>query len=115
MKIKQILLAVALLSTAPLFTQAQKKVVQDTLIVEGICGMCKTRIEEAAFGKGVKFVQWTNATSELAVAYRSDKTSIEEIEDRVVNRGHSTENKKARKEDYDALPDCCRYEHMEKH
>ncbi len=81
-----------------------KKVVEDTIIVEGVCGMCKSRIEEAAFGKGVKFVEWTNSTSELAIAYRSDKTSMEEIEARVAKAGHNTQNIKATKEDYESLP-----------
>lgn len=93
----------------------QKKVVEDTIIVEGVCGMCKSRIEEAAFGKGVKFVEWINSTSELAIAYRSDKTSMEEIEARVAKAGHNTQNIKATKKDYESLPDCCKYEHKEKH
>ncbi|GAB5540145.1 MAG: hypothetical protein Salg2KO_22480 [Salibacteraceae bacterium] len=93
----------------------QKTVLEDTIIVEGVCGMCKSRIEEAAFGKGVKFVEWTNTTSALAVAYRSDKTTLAEIEDRIVAAGHSTENKHAAKEEYESLPDCCKYEHLEKH
>lgn len=109
------------ISVAILFTSiasigyGQKTVVQDTIIVEGVCGMCKSRIEEAAFGKGVKFVEWTNSTSELAIAYRSDKTSVEEIEARVAKAGHNTQNMKATKKDYESLPDCCRYEHKDKH
>ncbi|MEZ4721076.1 MAG: metal transporter [Flavobacteriales bacterium] len=94
---------------------SQNSVVKDTITVEGICGMCKTRIEDAAFGKGVKFAEWTNASSELVIVYRSDKTSLEEIEDRIAKAGHSTEHKKAEKADYESLPDCCRYEDLEKH
>jgi periplasmic mercuric ion binding protein len=91
------------------------QVVEDTITVEGICGMCKKRIEEAAYGQGVKFVEWTNATSQLAIAYRSDKVTLEEIEKRIAAAGHSTTHVKATEEQYNALPECCRYEHVEKH
>jgi hypothetical protein len=96
-------------------TQAQRKVMEDTLHVKGVCGMCKERIEEAAYGKGVKFVSWDKATDQLAVAYRSDKTSLEEVESRILKAGHSTENKEAKPEDYEKLPMCCRYMEKEKH
>lgn len=94
---------------------AQSTVKEDTLMVKGICEMCQERIEEAAFGKGVKFVSWNKVTDELSVAYRSDKTSIKEIEDRILNAGHSTSEHKAPEEAYAKLPDCCRYEEVGKH
>ena len=103
------------LSLFSLSAIAQSTVKEDTLIVKGICGMCKERIEEAAFGKGVKFVSWNKVTDELSVAYRSDKTSITEIEDRILNAGHSTADQKAPEEAYARLPDCCRYEELGKH
>jgi len=94
---------------------AQSKVVKDTLIVKGICGMCKERIEEAAYGKGVKFVSWDKITDQLVLAYRSDKTSISEIEERIVKAGHSTNNREVSEKDYAKLPDCCRYEELHDH
>lgn len=95
--------------------QAQQKVAEDTIIVKGVCGMCKARIEEAAYGKGVKFASWNQETDELAIAYRTDKTTLQEIEDRVVKAGHSTAGKVAQQVDYDQLPACCRYEELHKH
>ncbi|MEX2597622.1 MAG: metal transporter [Salibacteraceae bacterium] len=94
---------------------AQKEVIEDTLLVKGICGMCKERIEEAAYGKGVKFVNWDKVTDQLTLAYRSDKTSIAEIEDRILKAGHSTENRETDPKDYEKLPDCCRYHEVGKH
>ena len=94
---------------------AQDKVIEDTLIVKGICGMCKERIENAAYGKGVKFVSWDQATDKLSLAFRSDKTSIAEIEQRVLKAGHSTSEHNASAENYAKLPDCCRYEEVPKH
>lgn len=46
---------------------------------------------------------------------RADKTSLQEIEDRVVKAGHSTAGKAAEQADYDQLPACCRYEELHKH
>ena len=77
--------------------------------------MCKERIEEAAYGKGVKFVSWNQVTDELAVAYREDKTSLNEIENRILKAGHTSGGKKPQQEDYQKLPDCCRYETLGKH
>lgn len=94
---------------------AQNKVEQDTITVHGICEMCQKRIENAAYGKGVKFAQWTNATSTLVIAYRTDKTTLDEIETRIAQAGHSTEHKVADREDYEKLPECCRYESLHKH
>ena len=115
MKIIQNIFILAAIFTLPTASYAQNKVEEDTIIVEGVCGMCKTRIEEAAFGKGVKFAEWTNNTGELVLAYRSDKTSLSEIEARITKAGHTTENMQAEQDDYKSLPNCCRYEEQHKH
>lgn len=94
---------------------AQKQINQDTLIVKGICEMCKKRIEDAAYGKGVKFASWEKVSDQLVVIYRADKTSLEAIEDRIVLAGHSTENREAGEDDYNKLPACCRYEELHDH
>ena len=91
------------------------QVAEDTIKVEGVCGMCKNRIEEAAYGKGVKFVSWDKATKDLVIAYKANKVSLDEIEQRIAEAGHSTQNVKAKKEDYESLPDCCQYEHVHDH
>ena len=116
MKSQIIILIIGMLSVVPFNLNAQgKKVVEDTITVEGICGMCKERIEQAAYGKGVKFASWTNESSELALAYRPDKVSLREIEERIAAAGHSTDSVQATRASYEQLPDCCRYEHMHKH
>jgi len=106
-----ILVGIAAASTG----YAQKEVVEDTILVKGICNMCKERIESAAYGKGVKYVSWDKATDKLSLAYRSDKTNLEEIEGRILTAGHSTENHDAQAEQYAKLPDCCKYEEVNKH
>ncbi|MDP4844063.1 MAG: cation transporter [Salibacteraceae bacterium] len=97
------------------FISYSQSVVEDTITVEGICGMCQKRIEEAAYGKGVKFVSWDKATKKMAVAYKDDKTSLQEIEERIATAGHKTEHVDAKRDDYDSLPDCCKYETLHTH
>jgi hypothetical protein len=114
MKLYSILLVIIGMTVAST-GYAQKEVVEDTLTVKGVCGMCKERIEEAAYGKGVKYATWDKATDQLAIAYRTDKTQLEEIEARLLTAGHEVNGKVPAKESYEALPKCCRYEELEKH
>ena len=92
-----------------------RQVIEDTVFVDGVCDMCKKRIEEAAYGKGVKFVSWEKESKQLTVAYRADKTSLDEIEQRIAVSGHRTANHPVKREDYGSLPECCRYEHLQTH
>lgn len=109
---KNILAAILISGPITLFAQ---NVSEDTIKVEGICGMCKKRIEDAAYGKGVKFAEWDNTTDLLVISYRSDKTTLEEIEKRIAAAGHTTEHVAAKREDYDSLPECCKYESQHDH
>jgi hypothetical protein len=83
--------------------------------VEGVCGMCKERIEEAAFIKGVKYAQWDRKTGILEVVYRTDKTTEMDIHNSIAKAGHSTEKVKAKPEDYKKLPECCQYNEVAPH
>ena len=77
--------------------------------VEGNCGMCKKRIEEAAFVKGVKRTEWNKETRELTVVYRPSKTTADNILAAVAKAGHSSEKAAATEADYNKLPECCHY------
>lgn len=115
MKPIKLILTLAILWNAAGVSQAQKEVVKDTITVQGVCDQCKARIEEAAYTKGVKFVEWDKHTQKLVIAYRTDKVTLHEIEEQIAQKGHNTEHMKANREDYDALPACCRYEHNHTH
>lgn len=95
--------------------QAQEKSkgnVEATFLVEGVCGMCKDRIESSALHtKGVKFAEWNKKTKELKVVYNAKKTSEEEIHQAVADRGHKTPMIPADSSAYSNLPACCQYEH----
>lgn len=82
-----------------------------TLKVDGNCGMCKKRIENAVKKlDGVSEAEWNKKTKELTVSFDSLKTSTLKIEETVASVGHDTDGHKATNEIYSKLPDCCRYE-----
>ena len=56
---------------------AQKQ--QDTIMVDGLCDMCKTRIETCLDVKGVWFAEWDIETKKLFIVYKPKKISKEEI------------------------------------
>jgi mercuric ion binding protein len=86
-----------------------KKVVSDTILVKGVCDMCKERIENAALIRGVKKAEWNKFEQQLIVYYKPEKVESDAIEKEIAKAGHDTENHKARENDYARLPDCCAY------
>ena len=77
--------------------------------VSGLCGLCKQRIENAAAGKGVKSAKWDAATQQLTLTYNPQRTTVENVHDRIAGVGHDTELKKADDAVYNALHECCLY------
>ena len=110
-----IIIAIAALSFSAPKLNAQekdsKKTIQTTSIkVDGVCGECKKRIEDAAYIPGVKRAEWDKATKELKVVYSSKKTSLLKIEESIAHTGHNAGEVKALRANYDKLPACCAYE-----
>lgn len=95
--------------------KSQEKVKTDSLLVEGVCMMCKERIQKHAYGKGVKFAEWNLNNSYLKLVYNTEKASLEDISKRVAKAGHSNNLSKATEEAYGKLPNCCQYHSTEKH
>lgn len=86
--------------------------------VDGVCEMCKARIEKAAaLTKGVKFAVWNVDTKELYCIYNNKKTSELKIKQALADVGHDTKEIKATEEVYEKLDACCKYrdEKIEKH
>lgn len=104
-----IAVVISFFSTAATAQTADKGTVTEKIEVAGNCGMCKERIENAAYGKGVKHAQWDKATGILTVTYRADKTSREEITRRIADAGHEIPGLPASKAAYEKLPACCAY------
>ncbi len=81
------------------------------LQVSGVCGMCQSRIETAVYDlKGVKSVKWDQDTEKLTAVVKKNKVTKQQIADALAAVGHSSELAKAKKEAYDALPGCCKYD-----
>ena len=103
-----------------LSAQAQKasKTSKVKFEVDGVCQMCKDRIEKTVMlTKGVKFASWNVDTKELYCIYNNKKTSELDIKKALAAVGHDTKEIKATQEAYDKLDICCRYrdEGIEKH
>lgn len=89
---------------------AQKNsTVTEKITVQGICNMCKERIEEAAYVPGVKRAEWDKTSHQLTVTYKSDKVSLLKIEQSIAKTGHDAGDLKAANKDYQSLPNCCAY------
>lgn len=102
--------AIALFTlTTVISTQAQSKTTSDTLHVAGNCSMCKKRIEEAAYIKGVKQAEWNKANKVLTVVYSPAKTNKQQITNAVLAAGHDASSQKASDSQYKKLPSCCAY------
>lgn len=92
-------------------TQKSAKSGESTFAVLGNCGMCKDRIEKAAYGvMGVRDASWDQQEQELSVSFRPDRATREQIERAVAKAGHDTEHFLADDETYASLPACCMYE-----
>ena len=105
---KQIICIVLILAGSTLV--AQNKNAKGSMEVDGVCMMCKSRIEKACLNtKGVKYAQWNVDTHQLSVIYDERKTNLEAIESRILAAGHDTKNAKATDEAYAKVHDCCKY------
>lgn len=105
---KKLFVLILVLFTS-LTTFAQSDLKTEKIKVDGNCDMCKKRIENAAYIKGVKRADWNETDHLLTVTYRSHKTNKETIEKSVAKAGHNTEDVKATEADYKKLPECCQY------
>jgi copper chaperone CopZ len=83
--------------------------------VDGICGMCKKRIETAALKtKGVKFAIWSVKTHQLNVIMDERKTDVTAIQKNILEVGHDVvgfdkTKLEATKEAYNSVHPCCKY------
>ena len=86
-----------------------------TFEVDGICGMCKKRIENAALKtKGVKFAIWNVKNHQLNVIMDERKTDLETLQKSILAVGHDVvvsenETKKATETAYNSVHPCCKY------
>ncbi|MEA4918001.1 efflux RND transporter periplasmic adaptor subunit [Proteiniphilum sp.] len=81
-----------------------------TITVQGLCEMCKDRIEKTAMGvKDVSSASWDGSTKQLHLHFNPTQTSLDKISEAIAKVGHDTDRHKADQKVYDALPGCCKY------
>jgi mercuric ion binding protein len=78
--------------------------------VYGNCGMCKTRIEQAAKIEGVTSADWSEETKMLTVTFNPAMVKPNQVHKAVAAVGHDTEKERADDEVYAKLHGCCQYE-----
>lgn len=102
-----IILVLALFSTTSFAQEKNKKL---TMEVDGVCEMCKKRIEKAALGtKGVKYAFWDIPSHQLSLIIDENKTDPMKIKKALIEVGHDTKELKASEEAYNKVHACCRY------
>jgi len=103
------LLAIAILFIG-FTTFAQDKNARASLDVDGVCLMCKDRIEKACIKtKGVKSAVWNVETHELKLIFDERKTDLKTIQESILAVGHDNEELIATDEAYASVHPCCKY------
>jgi len=92
-----------------LSASGQSKITETTIEVDGLCGMCEERIENAAYIQGVKKADWSQETHQLDLIYRSDKVTLENIIAAINEVGHDVKDHPATEEQYENIHGCCRF------
>ena len=93
----------------------KKKNAKVTFEVDGICGMCKKRIETAALKtKGVKFALWDVSSHQLNLIMDERKTDVLIVQKNILKVGHDIvldeKNKLSATEvAYGSVHPCCKY------
>ena len=105
-KMKNLFTILFLLSFSLVFSQTKT----DTFFVDGVCGMCKERIENSCIKvKGIKMVNWNVDNRMLKVIYNKKKINLPYIHKFVASIGHDTKIETAPEEIYNSLAMCCKY------
>lgn len=101
------LFALFMLNGAQSFAQSET---DTTIIVNGVCGMCKTTIEKAVNSlEGIEKASWDVDSKVLTLTFNSELVTLKEINDAVNKAGYDTEYSTANEEAYRNLNPCCQY------
>lgn len=105
---KKVIVILTILIGTTMFSQSKNATA--SIEVDGVCMMCKERIEKACIKtKGVKSAVWNVQTHELKLFYDERKTDLTTIQKNIAAVGHDTHDIKATDEAYNSVHDCCRY------
>ena len=111
---KIILIAIVSILSFTANAQEKNKNAKVTFEVDGVCGMCKKRIETAALKtKGVKFALWNVKTHKLNLIMDERKVELGTVQQNIANVGHDIilKDKKitATLKAYNSVNPCCKY------
>ena len=107
---KVYLLLIVILTSISIEAQKPNKNAKLSIEVDGVCFMCKKRIEKAALKtKGVKFALWDVKTHILSLILDERKTNKKTIQKNIAAVGHDTKDFKAKDEAYNSIDPCCKY------
>nr|WP_298989346.1 cation transporter [uncultured Polaribacter sp.] len=111
---KIILIAIVSILSFTANAQEKNKNAKVTFEVDGVCGMCKKRIETAALKtKGVKFALWNVKTHQLNLIMDERKVEVGTVQQNIANVGHDIilKDKKitATLKAYNSVNPCCKY------
>lgn len=82
---------------------------QTSYFVDGICGMCKDRIEALAYKvKGVKWAEWDLENKTLSLKFKEDLNE-EKLAKTLAKGGHDNWMINAEEKAYNNLHSCCKY------
>lgn len=109
-KIKIFLILITVSSVFLTKAQSSSDIPEITIIVDGACGMCESRIEEAALKtSGVLEAEWNVDNHKLTVSYDQGLFKETELHKNIAAAGHDTNLMKADDDIYNELPQCCLY------
>ena len=77
--------------------------------VEGNCGMCMYRIQDAAKEAGAETAEWDIDTGILTISIYEDKTSVSKVRHAIALAGHDNGTFRTSDEVYENLHSCCKY------
>ncbi len=115
MNLKSIIISTLIILGSVNNVSAAPKKIKEEIKVQGNCGACKERIENAAYDAGVISADWNSSTQTLKVIYNDKKLDHETIVQQVLSVGHDVEGELAPDEVYNNLPRCCQHRHVEPH
>ena len=107
---KSIYKAIILISVSLIAYHSQAQSKQDTtMMVNGVCNMCKQVIEESSMLEGVYSAEWSPETKVLQLSYDPEKITLAAIGASINKSGYDTEYNTADEEAYQSLHRCCHY------
>ena len=103
---KNILFVLIVLNCSSIFSQTQI----ETFFVDGVCEMCKDRIEKSCIKvEGIKMVNWNLDNRQIKVIYNKKKIDLPQIHSFIASIGHDTDIITASEKSYNSLDECCKY------